>query len=386
MLLKEAKVAKAIRLRAEASNFETVEKSLRDEVNALKEHNTIFEKEQNALDVKVMDLEASVVGKERELTGLNAQLTSVKSQNDTLVDWVHKLELSSSELQEKVIVYENCIEQLEKFQDDRIKVINDKFDKLYTDFVEIWLLTQGVELAITKCLNSPEYLYALEAAISKAIEKRMHDRLSARITHGKEGMILTDVAAYNPSVEVDHISALQQLQNVNFPLLVELKSNKDASIEAVMNVLRLEEPLADKLGLNELQPHVDQLMVPIHHSPDKVVIGATVLSLAFDVSSILVQKIKENIANQRSVLHDIFVPLSEPFSAAVLTGTEGTSDVVPATADTTTTLSTTFASASTIAPIFVDDYKVMGTDDQADADGNAEPFPNVDDAELNIPQ
>ncbi|GJT35390.1 hypothetical protein Tco_0925809 [Tanacetum coccineum] len=344
MLLKEAEVAEAIRLCAEASNFETIEKSLR-----------------------VMDLEALVVGKERELTGLNAQLTSG-----------HEMELSSSGLQEKVTAYENCMEQLEKFQDDRMKVINDKFDKLYTDFVEMylhleekfyphlltiifgrrWLLTQDVELAITKCLNSPKYLSALEAAISKAIEKGMHDKLSAGITHGKEGIVLTDVAAYNPSVEVDHISDLQQLQN----------------------------PLADKLRLNELQPHIDQLMVPIHHSPDKVVISATALSLDFDVSSILVQKIKENIANQRSVLHDIFVPLSEPFSATVLTGTEGTSDVVPATADTTTALSTTFASASTIAPISVDDYEVMGTDDQADTDGNAEPFPNVDDAEFNIPQ
>ncbi|GKF33907.1 hypothetical protein Tco_0107107 [Tanacetum coccineum] len=167
---------------------------------------------------------------------------------------------------------------------------------LTTIFGRIWLLTQGVELAITKCLNSPEYLSALGAAIGKAIEKGMQDGLSARITHGKEGRVLTDVAAYNPSAEI-----------------------------------------------------------------------------------------KENIANQRSILHDVFVPLSEPFSAAVLTGTEGTSDTVPATADTTTALSTTFASASTIAPISVDDYEVVGTDDQAGADGNAEPFPNVDDAELNIP-
>ncbi|GKC35078.1 hypothetical protein Tco_1047462, partial [Tanacetum coccineum] len=271
---------------------------------------------------------------------------------------VHELEVSSSRLQEKVTVYEDYMGQLEKFQDDRMKEVNDKFDKLYADFIEMalhleerfyphllttisdhrWLLTQGVELAITKLLNSPEYLSALGAAI---------------------GRVLTDVAAYNPSVEVDYISALQQLQNLNFPLLVELKSNKDASIEAVMNVLRLKEPLEDKLGMNELQPHVDQLMVPIHHSPDKVVIGATALSLALDVSSIHIQNIKENIANQRSVLHDVFVLLSKPFSAVVLTNTEGTSDIVPATADTTTALSKTFASASKIAPISVDDYEVV---------------------------
>ncbi|GJS59119.1 RNA-directed DNA polymerase, eukaryota [Tanacetum coccineum] len=190
---REAKAAEAIRLRAEASNFETVEKSLRDETNALKERNAILKKERNALDVKVTYLEASVVSKERELTDLNALL--------------------------------------EKFQDDRMKVVNDKFDRLHTDFVEMalhldkkfyphllttisgrrWLLTHGMELAVANCLNSPEYLSALGAAIGKAIKKGMQDGLSAGITHGKEGRVLADVAAYNPSAEFDYISALQQL-------------------------------------------------------------------------------------------------------------------------------------------------------------------------------
>nr|GEZ06435.1 hypothetical protein [Tanacetum cinerariifolium] len=65
--------------------------------------------------------------------------------------------------------------------------------------------------------------------------------------------------------------------------------------------------------------------------------------------------------------------------------TEGTSDSAAATADTTIALSTTFASASTIAPISVDDYEVIGADDQAVADGDTAFFPNVDDVELNIP-
>nr|GEV02889.1 MAK10-like protein [Tanacetum cinerariifolium] len=71
-----------------------------------------------------------------ELIDLNALITSVKSQNDNLVDRAHELEISSSGLQEKVTVYANCMDQLEKFQDDRMKVVNDKFDKLYTNFVE----------------------------------------------------------------------------------------------------------------------------------------------------------------------------------------------------------------------------------------------------------
>nr|GEU45055.1 nucleolar protein [Tanacetum cinerariifolium] len=230
MLLKEEEAAEAIRLHVEASNFETMEKSLWDEVNALKERYTILEKERNALDVKAADLEASAMDKERKLTNLNVLLTAVKSQNDILVDHVQRLE---------------------EFQDAQLKIVNDKFDKL-------WLLTHGMELALVNCLHSPEYLSALGVAVGKAIEKEMQDGLSTRIIHGKEGRVLT--------------------------------------------------------------------------------------------------------------------------------GSEGTSNVMPSTADTTTTFSTTLASSSTIAPNFVDDYEVMGTDDQAGAGGNAEPFLNVDDAKLNIPQ
>nr|GEY67811.1 hypothetical protein [Tanacetum cinerariifolium] len=51
-----------------------------------------------------------------------------------------------------------------------------------------------------------------------------------------------------------------------------------------MNILRLEDNLAERLGLTESQPCVDHLMVPIHHSPDRVVVGATSQSFALDVS------------------------------------------------------------------------------------------------------
>nr|GEW87619.1 hypothetical protein [Tanacetum cinerariifolium] len=272
---------------------------------------------------------------------------------------------------------------LEEFQDAQLKVVNDKFDKLYAYFMEMalyleerfyphllttifgrrWLLTHGMELDITKCLHSPEYISALGAVIGKAIENGMQDGLSVGITHGAKGRVLIDVATYNPSAEADYISTLQHLQNVNFTLLTELRSNKDASVDIVMNILRLEETLAERL----------------------VVVGASALSLALDVSSSRVQKIKENIANHRSALCDVFVPLAEPLSATTLTGTKGTFNVISATTGMTTTLSTTLASADIVAPIYVDDYEVAGMDDQAGADGNADLFPNVDDAELNIP-
>ncbi|GKF38756.1 hypothetical protein Tco_0118817, partial [Tanacetum coccineum] len=59
-------------------------------------------------------------------------------------------------------------------------------------------------------------------------------------------------------------------------------------------------------------------------------------------------------------------------------------DDIPATAGTTTALSITFVSASSTPPISIDDYEVVHADDQGNAGVDVDPFPNVDDAELNI--
>nr|GEX12292.1 hypothetical protein [Tanacetum cinerariifolium] len=297
---------------------------------------------------------------------------------------VHELETSSAGLQEKVIAYKGFVSQLKKFQDEKLEEVNEKFDKLCADYVEMalhleekfylhllttisgcrWLLTYGMKLVVAKCLNSTEYLSALGAAISKAVEKGIQEGLSAGITHGAEGRQLADVTAYNLSAKADYLSALQHLQSVNFSLITELKSNKDASVDTIKNLLHLDDVLAKRLGLTGSQPHVDQLMVPIHHSPDQRVVGASALTFSLEVSNSRVKKIRENISNHVSALRGVFVPLSKPLSAMALEGMEGTSGSTPGVA---TTLSTTFVSASTIPPISTDDYEVAHADGQGGA-------------------
>nr|GEX17174.1 putative transposase (putative), gypsy type [Tanacetum cinerariifolium] len=246
------------------------------------------EGENNELGVKVTDISASVKFTKQEVADLDAQVTAVKLQNDNLVG-----QISSVGIQEKIAAYEGFVSQLEKFQNEKLEEVNEKFDKLCADFVDMalhleekfyphllttisgrqWLLTYGIELAVAKCLNSTEYLSALGAAISKAVENGMQEGLSVGITHGAEGRQLADVAAYNPYAEADYLSVLQHLQNVNFSLIAELKSNKDASVDAIMNLLCLDDVLTERLGLTESQPHVNQLMVPIYHSPDQRVVN-----------------------------------------------------------------------------------------------------------------
>nr|GEZ48340.1 hypothetical protein [Tanacetum cinerariifolium] len=139
LVFKEVEAAEAVRLRVETSNFEAIEKSLQSQVAALKERKNLLETKKSRLDVKVADLTASVKVREQKVADLNVVVTSVKLQNNNLVDQVHKLEASSAGFQEKVTAYENCLSQLEKFQDDWMRGMNDKFDKVDTDLVEMAL-------------------------------------------------------------------------------------------------------------------------------------------------------------------------------------------------------------------------------------------------------
>nr|GEW96649.1 hypothetical protein [Tanacetum cinerariifolium]GEY87706.1 hypothetical protein [Tanacetum cinerariifolium] len=344
---------KLLKARDGASNLESIEKSLRDEVNALKGCNVIFEKERNALDVKVTYLEASVVGKERDLTDLNAQLTSVKSQNDNLT-------------YRKITVYDNYMNQLEKFQDDRMKVVNDKLAKIDSDLVEMachlkerfypyllntisgrrWLLTHVLKLFLVKCLNSFKYLMILGAAISR-VEKGMQSGLTADIDHGREGRSLANVASYN---------------------------------------------LIRKKTLTP--PFKSSLKVPILRSKDQVVLGETYLLFSLSVLHSHVEQIRENIAAPRSALVGVWTPFSEPLSVSSLMHEASMSGVVPAAFVTISALSTTFASARSISLISKNDYKIVGVDGQEGvvmdgrvvADGNVTPFLDVVDVEINIPQ
>ncbi|GJR87875.1 hypothetical protein Tco_0211886 [Tanacetum coccineum] len=211
-----------------------------------------------------------------------------------------------------------------------MNIVNDKVAKLDVDLVEMalyleekfyphllttisgrrWFLTCGLKLAVVNCLNSSEYLAALGAAISRAIEKGM--KVDCRL----------------------------RLHEVDFPLLAELSSHNYASVEDIMNLLCLD---------------------------NQVVLGETSLPFALSVSHSRVEKIRENVAAQRSALVDIWVHLVEPLSAENLMGAAGTSDSMPTTVATTTALSTTFATTSSIPLITIDDYEIVSADGQEDA-------------------
>ncbi|GJU68193.1 putative reverse transcriptase domain-containing protein [Tanacetum coccineum] len=206
LLLKEAEAAKTIHFRAQVSAAEAMEKIHANEIETLKQRNVALENEKNSLDGKVTELQSSVSTKDLEIKDLNAALSSLQFQNDGLVDQVHALEATCSGLRERLSGYENLTGRLEEFQDAQLKVVNDKVAKLDTDLAEM----------------------------TCHLEEKFYPHLLTTISGRREGRSLTEVAAYNPSAEANFNSALQELREIDFPLLAKLKSYKDASVEDII--------------------------------------------------------------------------------------------------------------------------------------------------------
>nr|GEZ43339.1 hypothetical protein [Tanacetum cinerariifolium] len=192
-----------------------------------------------------------------------------------------------------------------------------------------WILSRRLKLVVMKCLQSPEYLAALGVVIGRAIDKGMQDGLAAGIDHGKARKGLAKVAAYKPVAEANYVSAMNALCAVDFPLLAQLASHKDASISDLIDLLFLEGLVVETPEANQLQPSPEQLMLPIHR----------------------------NVAGRRLSISDAMIPLIEPLSPKNLIGEVSTFEV-PAMAI-TTALSTTFIQTSFVPPVSVADYEVL---------------------------
>ncbi|GJS59160.1 hypothetical protein Tco_0653944 [Tanacetum coccineum] len=193
----------------------------------------------NALNLKATSLESTVAEKDRELSDLETSSSSLRVQNQGLVNQVHELEVSSAGLRKKLETYEGSMKQLEEFQDKLMEPLKARLAEIDANFLRCcmhfqetfhphllntiagrrWFLTHGVRLLMAKCLNSTKYMEALGNAFGRAIEKWIQEGLVAGIEHGQAGRCLNDLEAYNPSAKADFNSAVQNLRGLDFPLL-----------------------------------------------------------------------------------------------------------------------------------------------------------------------
>ncbi|GJZ21594.1 hypothetical protein Tco_0558633 [Tanacetum coccineum] len=85
-----------------------------------------------------------------------------------------------------------------------------------------------------------------------------------------------------------------------------------------MDLLRLDDAVVETLGMTDLQPDVSQLMVPVHHKQDRVVIGSQALSVALDICRGRVEKMERNLVEHLPFLKDVFVSIDDPLSVEAL--------------------------------------------------------------------
>ncbi|GJU10944.1 hypothetical protein Tco_1133340 [Tanacetum coccineum] len=318
--LKEAEAAKAICLRGQVAVVEATEAARASELNGLKERNAALEEQVAALesafvskDVAIASSNAQVAKVTQDLSSLqlscdklSVKASSLEFEKDKLTDQVSVLETTCSGLRDEVAGYKLFKEQVEAMQDEQVKALSDRR----------WILGRSLKLVVIKCLQSPEYLFALGGALGRAIDKGMQDGLAAGVDHGRARRGLDDIAAYDPSTEANFVSAVNALRAVNFTLLAQLESQKDASTVDIMDLFHLEGPAAETPEASQLQPSPEQLMLMF------------------------------TLKGSEEMPRIAACPLLEPFSGKSLTGEASTSRF-PAT---TTALSTTFVQANTVPP------------------------------------
>nr|GFB64039.1 hypothetical protein [Tanacetum cinerariifolium] len=164
------------------------------------EKNMALEDERNSLNGNVTELQYLVSAKDCKLKDFDVTLTPLSLKMTAL--WI-RYDAQMSVVNEKVPNLDaNLLEMAchleERFYPHFLATISGRR----------WLLTHSMKLFLVKCLNSLDYLMALGATICCAIKKGMQSVLATDIDHGKEGMSLTYVTAYNPYTEGKYYSTV----------------------------------------------------------------------------------------------------------------------------------------------------------------------------------
>ncbi|GJT93259.1 hypothetical protein Tco_1082104 [Tanacetum coccineum] len=191
-----------------------------------------------------------------------------------LVNQVRELEISSTDLREKLEMYEGILKQLEGFSKIILGTLRTGWPEIDADFHPVLYAAFSREvfhptLSQRRCGREG----------TNSWDKLLVDGLAAGIEHGQAGRCLTDLEAYIPSAEDDFNSAIRDLRDLNFLLLQELSNNKDASTWDIMDLLRLdrlcminvsaEVPATNVLSTVVIVPHADpSVSVEDYDNPD----------------------------------------------------------------------------------------------------------------------
>ncbi|GJZ89210.1 hypothetical protein Tco_0660992 [Tanacetum coccineum] len=129
-----------------------------------------------------------------------------------------------------------------------------------------WVIGHGIRLAVIKCAESTELRQVFANVVSAGIAKGMSEGLKYGIEHGKAGRDLVDVEVYDPEANDKLVKALQDLKDLEYPMVDQLERLKDAPMKLIMASLHLEGDTGEDAPqrIRDLRPSSSQLKIPVY--------------------------------------------------------------------------------------------------------------------------
>nr|GEX29996.1 hypothetical protein [Tanacetum cinerariifolium] len=121
--------------------------------------------------------------------------------------------------------------------DARLDALSIDFDEeLYPHMLTAnagrrWVIGHGLRLEIMKCGESTELRQVFTNVVSAGIAKGMSEGLKYRVEHGKANLSLEAIEAYDPEAKTEYVAAFHALKDLKYPMVDQLQSLKDASID-----------------------------------------------------------------------------------------------------------------------------------------------------------
>ncbi|GJT88361.1 hypothetical protein Tco_1070078 [Tanacetum coccineum] len=319
---KETKSAEVIRLPDQVSILAADKSLLSAEVSALKSVVSQKDTDISLLDSRASYLKSALDDSQAACGEARSLISSLSSERDGLASEVSTLHSAFRDFKEKMEAQQeeqaqelyNRVAELEAHVMDVSGRLEGEFYPAYLTALagRRWLLTHGMELAMVKCLKSPEYQGILGHALGRAVDYGMQEGLAAGHEHGIAGTPLSAVVAYDPeTAKNNYFDAVRALEEADFPLIHLLKSKKDSGMDEVLDCFLLDGPFANLPEAAYLQPCLEQLSVPIYYADVNAVVGETSLSIALLNVHNCAEGARKHAAALRRLMVDI---VSHPLS------------------------------------------------------------------------
>ncbi|GKB20083.1 hypothetical protein Tco_0854006 [Tanacetum coccineum] len=223
-------------------------------------------------EIKKLDQEVkSLRAIETKVHGLCNQTKNLGTLLEAEADMKKVAEAKNAELTKE-------LESLHITGEEKIKAASEEFKKYEDARVEQRCAKMDARLdALSIDFNKELYPHMLTAivfanVVSTRIAKEMSEGLKYGIEHGKAGRDLVDVEAYDPEANDKLVKALQNLKDLNYPMVDQLERLKDAPMELIMASLHLEGDTEEDAPqrIHDLRPSSSKLKIPMYpevHNP-----------------------------------------------------------------------------------------------------------------------